>query len=200
MSDTQVKEFLKGLVKAQNLMLQWDLKNAEHERMRQNLSRVHLETRRVELQDMTEWGSVRATLTFLFFSVMAVEKLKCRYVETACMCVWKSYFTMLFKGFHLTRSAYFLHKAANFSSGVAREFRACINRTTSFPEAHKKTRKDRLTLYNIISSSTVGMWRSSLNQSYPQVVLELMEEGLYQCIFVVFFKELLFCNNLILRM
>lgn len=33
----------------------------------------------------------------------------------------------------LTRSAYFLHKAANFSSGVESVFKACINNSTSFP-------------------------------------------------------------------
>lgn len=33
----------------------------------------------------------------------------------------------------LTRSAYFLHKAASFSSGVESVFKACINNNTSFP-------------------------------------------------------------------
>lgn len=37
----------------------------------------------------------------------------------------------------LTRSAYFLHRAASFSSGVAKELRACIKRTTSFPKQKK---------------------------------------------------------------
>lgn len=43
-----------------------------------------------------------------------------------------------FAGVHLTRSAYFLHKAASFSSGVSRVFSACISRTTSFPETIKQ--------------------------------------------------------------
>lgn len=41
----------------------------------------------------------------------------------------------------LTRSAYFLHRAASFSSGVVRELRACIKRTTSFPMFKKRRKK-----------------------------------------------------------
>lgn len=39
----------------------------------------------------------------------------------------------------LTRSAYILHKAASFSSGVDRVFRACINKSTSLPTKTKHT-------------------------------------------------------------
>jgi len=46
----------------------------------------------------------------------------------------------------LTSSAYFLHSAASFSSGVLRVFRVCINKVISLPGArHRIKQKDNVT-------------------------------------------------------
>lgn len=122
--------------------------------------------------------------------------------QPACVCLKEVFHNIVqrFTRIHLTRSAYFLHKAANFSSGVARELSACINRTTSFPETNSKIRTDRLMFfpYNFLFRS----WDATFitQSAYSQVVLELLEEEVYQCNFAVFCIKLLFCNNLILRM
>lgn len=63
-----------------SLMLQWDLKNAEHERMLKNLSRVLLETGTADLYDIIWWMVSASSFNFsifFFFLVMAVEKLQC---------------------------------------------------------------------------------------------------------------------------
>ena len=41
----------------------------------------------------------------------------------------------------LTESAYFLHKAASFSSGEASVVRACISKRTSFPVTKQQVKR-----------------------------------------------------------
>lgn len=65
-----------------NLMLQWDLKNAEHERMLKNLSRVLLETGTADLYDIIMMVSASSfNLSISFFSNGSGETAVFRQVE-----------------------------------------------------------------------------------------------------------------------
>lgn len=95
-----------------------------------------------------------------------------------CILVFLSHGNTL--SLQLTRSAYFLHRAANFSSGVAKELRACINRTTSFPaenNIHSKDDKSRLFMFKVTWSTvrqfgvTCNRWPvTSLTFRFPSIL------------------------------